>query len=132
MDVQERLKANKAARMERVKQVKNMSAAQRVRVEPTKEEYRKVLRHPSNNTAFRETGSLEWPLDQFTKRRIREGAIRIAESREPAGGEQGEAVQATPRSSAVKDKSQPAKTGVTQQEPAASQEPQQSGQTKVF
>jgi hypothetical protein len=130
MDVNEELKRRKEARMARVKEVKDMSAVQRVRVEPTKEEYRKVLRHPSTNTAFRETGSLEWPLDQFTKRRIREGAIRIAESREPAGGEQGEAQVA--RSSTVKDKSQPAKTGVTQQEPAASQEPQQSGQTKVY
>jgi hypothetical protein len=131
MDVQEKLKSNKAARMQRVKEIKDMSAVQRVRVEPTKEEYRKVLRHPSNNTAFRETGSIEWPLDQFTKRRIREGAIRIAESREPAGGE-----QAARGSGDIKDKSNPGKTAATAQEPLSSQEPtsNKSGQgpSKVF
>jgi hypothetical protein len=48
----------------------------RVRVEPTKPEYRDVLEHP-NGMAFRKEGSVEWPFDRWTKRRLREGAIRI-------------------------------------------------------
>jgi hypothetical protein len=50
----------------------------RVRVEPTNEEQRHVLRHP-NAPAFRDTGSIEWPFDRFTQRRLREGSIRIVE-----------------------------------------------------
>lgn len=51
---------------------------QRVRVEPTNENLRHVLKHP-NGMAFRATGSVEWPLDRFTHRRLREGCIRIVE-----------------------------------------------------
>lgn len=51
----------------------------RVRVEPVKEEQRHVLVHP-NGMAFRATGSVEWPLDRFTHRRLREGSIKIVEN----------------------------------------------------
>jgi hypothetical protein len=50
----------------------------RVRVEPVNEEQRHVLKHP-NGMAFRDTGSVEWPLDRFTHRRIREGSIKVVE-----------------------------------------------------
>jgi hypothetical protein len=50
----------------------------RVRVEPVNEEQRHVLRHP-NGTAFRPTGSAEWPMDRFTQRRLRDGSIKIVE-----------------------------------------------------
>src|SRR5262245_19167413 len=50
----------------------------RVRVEPTNEDNRHILRHP-NGMAFRNTGSVEWPLDRFTQRRLREGSIKIVE-----------------------------------------------------
>lgn len=89
MDVAARLKERKAARMQRMKQIRDMSAVQRVRIEPTKEEYRKVLKHPSNNQAFRETGSVEWPLDQFTKKRIREGSVKIVEQGRGTGASGG-------------------------------------------
>lgn len=48
----------------------------RVRVEPTTEAYRDVLKHP-NGMAFRKEGSVEWPFDQFTQRRLRDGSIKI-------------------------------------------------------
>jgi hypothetical protein len=48
----------------------------RVRVEPATEELRHVLQHP-NGMAFREKGSVEWPLDRFTQRRLADGSIRI-------------------------------------------------------
>jgi hypothetical protein len=50
----------------------------RVRVEPVNAALRDVLKHP-NGMAFRNQGSVEWPLDRFTKRRLREGSIRIVE-----------------------------------------------------
>jgi len=51
---------------------------ERVRVEPTSEALRHVLVHP-NGTSFRSRGTVEWPLDRFTHRRLREGSIRIVE-----------------------------------------------------
>lgn len=45
-----------------------------VRVVPAKEEYRKVLKHPKG-AAFPETGSVEWPDDRFTKRRLADGSV---------------------------------------------------------
>jgi hypothetical protein len=61
----------------------------RVRVEPTQDDYRAVLKHP-NGTRFRESGSVEWPMDRFTQRRINEGSIKIVESAEEHRQENGE------------------------------------------
>lgn len=58
----------------------------RVRVEPTSEALRHVLRHP-NGMAFRPQGSVEWPFDRFTHRRLRDGSIKVveqADARKPA------------------------------------------------
>ena len=48
----------------------------RVRVEPTSDAFRKALRHPLTGMKFPETGSAEWPLDSFTKRRLKDGCIQ--------------------------------------------------------
>ena len=53
----------------------------RVRVEPTNEALRHVLRHP-NGMAFRPQGTVEWPWDRFTQRRLRDGSIRVVEQAE--------------------------------------------------
>ena len=50
----------------------------RVRVEPTNEALRHVLRHP-NGMRFRAQGTVEWPWDRFTQRRLRDGSIRVVE-----------------------------------------------------
>ena len=50
----------------------------RVRVEPANEALRHVLRHP-NGMAFRASGTVEWPWDRFTQRRLRDGSIRVVE-----------------------------------------------------
>jgi hypothetical protein len=47
-----------------------------VRVLPASEELRRVLRHP-NGMAFRSQGSVEWPLDKYTQRRLADGSITI-------------------------------------------------------
>jgi hypothetical protein len=49
-----------------------------VRVLPATEELRRVLRHP-NGMAFRSQGSVEWPRDKFTERRLADGSITIEE-----------------------------------------------------
>lgn len=47
----------------------------RVRVNPSNDLIRKGIAHPSGNIKFPESGSVEWPNDSFTKRRIREGSV---------------------------------------------------------
>ena len=45
-----------------------------VRVVPSKDEYRAVLKHPKGS-GFPATGSKEWPNDRFTKRRLADGSV---------------------------------------------------------
>jgi hypothetical protein len=54
----------------------------RARVLPTSEALRQVLRHP-HGMAFRSTGSVEWPFDKYTQRRVRDGSITIESMVEP-------------------------------------------------
>lgn len=65
--------ARRQARVEAMR----AGAPQRVRVNPRDDEIRKVLKHPASG-AFRSEGSTEWQLDQFTKRRLRDGSITLA------------------------------------------------------
>ena len=63
----------KPARLEAIRKANLMP---RVRVLPASDELRAALRHP-NGMGFRSTGSIEWPMDKFTQRRLREGSITI-------------------------------------------------------
>jgi hypothetical protein len=71
--VQERHKQ----RQERMLQFRASTRTPMVRVVPTKPEYRKHLKHGLTGVGFLEEGPAEWPNDQFTQRRIREGAIKL-------------------------------------------------------
>lgn len=77
--------AEKSVRLQRrearMKFVRDAREPRKVRVSPTKEEFRTLIAHP-NGGGFRSTGSVEWPLDSFTKRRIRDGDV-IVEARAP-------------------------------------------------
>jgi hypothetical protein len=61
--------------------VKQGRDIQRVRVTPKDDVVRASLRHPRRG-GFRSVGSIEWPLDTWTKRRIKDGDV-IVEKREP-------------------------------------------------
>jgi hypothetical protein len=69
-------------RMEKIRAAKPIGG---IRVVPTDEKYRKILKHP-NGMAFRAEGSVEWPNDRFTKRRIAEGVVK-AEGAKPGAEE---------------------------------------------
>lgn len=69
-------------RQARIAKVRAQSEIPRVRVIPRDDEMRAILRHPSG-MAFLAEGSVEWPLDNFTRRRIAEGVVSI-ETPEPA------------------------------------------------
>jgi hypothetical protein len=60
--------------------IRRRHQAPRIRVTPATEEIRRVLRHP-RGMAFRSSGSVEWPMDSFTSRRLRDGDITKAEDR---------------------------------------------------
>jgi hypothetical protein len=54
----------------------SMPKIERVRVVAANEALAKVLKHPSGGRKFPEGGgSVEWPLDNFTKRRLADGSV---------------------------------------------------------
>ena len=53
-----------------------------IRVEPKNEDIRRVLKHPRGMIAFRSEGSIEWPNDTFTHRRIRDGDVTVVNTEE--------------------------------------------------
>lgn len=61
-------------RDERMKMARKLTEVKRVRVSPATEQLRKSIRHPRFG-GFRSSGSVEWPLDNFVRRRIKEGSV---------------------------------------------------------
>ncbi len=55
---------------------------ERVRVNPASDTFRDVLAHPSG-IKFPEQGSVEWPLDSFTKRRLADGSVTREREQKP-------------------------------------------------
>jgi hypothetical protein len=51
-----------------------------VRVEPANDAMRRLLKHPRVGR-FRSTGSMEWPDDKYTRRRLADGSIKQAEAK---------------------------------------------------
>lgn len=70
-----------AQKQARFKKIAEGQALPRVRVLPANEDVRRVLRHP-RGMKFRSVGSVEWPLDKFTGRMLRDGAITLEEKHE--------------------------------------------------
>ena len=50
-----------------------------VRVVPRDDDMRRLLKHMPSGIGFRSEGSVEWPDDVFTQRRLKEGSVRLAE-----------------------------------------------------
>jgi hypothetical protein len=42
---------------------------------------RRVMQHPSG-IKFRSEGSVEWPNDTFTRKRLKEGSVKLVEERQ--------------------------------------------------
>jgi hypothetical protein len=80
------LKEREERRQARLEQIKQSTAIPRVRVTPKNDAIRKAIYHPRTGARFPASGSVEWPLDRFTKRRIRDGDVTI-EQREQHGRE---------------------------------------------
>jgi len=52
-------------------------AAQVVQVSPKNELIRKYLMHMPSRIKFPESGPVTWPLDNFTRKRIRDGDVTV-------------------------------------------------------
>lgn len=68
------------ARLARMKDERK--AAQPVRVHPRDDVIRRDIKHPRGGRRFPAEGSTEWPNDQFTKRRLRDGTVRLETAQE--------------------------------------------------
>ena len=68
-----------AAKRARFALIKKNLATPRVRVLPANDELRRVLHHP-RGMRFRASGSVEWPNDSFTTRRLADGSITLDEA----------------------------------------------------
>jgi len=66
-------------RAARLEQARGPVRPERVRVLPANDQLRKLLKHPASGGFPPQGGSTEWPNDQFTKRRLRDGDITIEE-----------------------------------------------------
>ena len=86
---------------------------ERVRVTPADDDMRRVLKHP-NGFKFPPTGSVEWPLDQFTRRRIKDGSVSIEKRAKPEQKPEAKPPEAKPEEGARRDAPPPPAT-----EPAA-------------
>src|SRR4051812_548295 len=64
-------------RMERMARMRRDQNVARVRVVPRDDEMRSLLAHPVGGIGFLPTGSVEWPNDSFTQRRIEDGSVTL-------------------------------------------------------
>jgi hypothetical protein len=70
-----------AARQEQL--INRLPKAPVVRVEPANDDLRRVLKHPRGFRFPPKSGSVEWPLDRFTRRRIADGSVTVASEPKP-------------------------------------------------
>ena len=83
-----------SARLKMSREVTANRAIPSVRVKPANEDNRVNIRHPSG-IKFRAgvEDSVSWPLDSFTKRRIKDGSVvRVEDAPKDASAEEAKAV----------------------------------------
>jgi hypothetical protein len=88
-------------RQARLKKVRDQRQDKRVRVEPVNQRVRETIAHPFGGR-FPATGSTEWPNDSFTKRRIRDGDIKLAADQQQRPQEQRKEQKPAERHSAAR------------------------------
>jgi len=67
---------------DRAERMRKLTMRPGIRVLPRDDDMRRLLKHPKAG-GFRSEGSLEWPDDNFTQRRLRDGSV-ILESAQTA------------------------------------------------
>jgi hypothetical protein len=67
---------------------------------------RRLLMHPQAGK-FRSQGSIEWPDDQYTRRRLADGSIKLAQPPQPVPAAEPAAPAAEPEKPAPPQRAQP-------------------------
>jgi len=65
-------------RKERLAKIAEARTIPPVRVTPTSDDVRRLVKHPKAG-GFQAEGGAEWPNDSFTARRVRDGDVTIEE-----------------------------------------------------
>jgi len=84
--------AEKSVRQQQIEARRNRVASvipkiPRVRVVPASDDVRKYIKHPTG-LKFPESGAAEWPLDSFTRRRLRDGSVTREEQQQKEAEQQ--------------------------------------------
>lgn len=66
-----------------------------VRVTPKNDAVRRYLKHGITKVGFLAEGSAEWPFDQFTKRRIKDGDVTVEDAAAAPQRERRKAIEAS-------------------------------------
>ena len=66
---------------ERTERMRKAKTRPGIRVEPANDDMRRLMKHPRVGH-FRSEGSMEWPDDSFTHRRLRDGDVKRVEAKE--------------------------------------------------
>lgn len=78
---EQKLSVRDQRQKDRLERMRKMNQTPRVRVVPKDDVIRSIMSHPSG-MSFPETGSVEWPDDTFTRRRIADGDVTIEQPKE--------------------------------------------------
>jgi len=82
VDVAMKLQTQGERLKERVGRIRVPAKRPGIRVEPANEDLRRVLRHIPSGVRFRSEGSIEWPDDTFTRRRLKDGSVKLVEKQD--------------------------------------------------
>ena len=111
-------------------QDRDFNRAEVVRVVPKNDELRKYLKHSSGRKLNAE-GSTEWPNDQFTRRRIKEGDVTVEEKAEAKADEGAQAEPQVIEPSGAKSASKRTDKPATPPETAATVDPDKTTAPKT-
>jgi hypothetical protein len=81
VDVDAELAKRKKERDNKMRAIRDAGKPEMVSVQPAKPEYRKHLKHAVTGVGFGAEGGAEWPDDQFTKRRVRDGSVTVEQQK---------------------------------------------------
>jgi len=81
VEVVSQVKSQTVRGRERMERLRKLHQKPGLRVEPANEDMRRLLKHPVAG-AFRSEGAREWPADNFTYRRLRDGDIKLVEQQQ--------------------------------------------------
>ena len=113
VEVATTLSLHKQRQNARLKVINDARPKGGIRVVPRDDTIRRLVKHP-NGMKFRSEGSVEWPNDRFTKRRIAEGVVTVEEKKPEQAAQQQPEAEKPPE---PQDQNEPERLEPQQQDP---------------